>query len=31
MLSVRRDMNALRYVALMSRSQLIRPAAQLHR
>jgi hypothetical protein len=31
MLSVRRDMSALRYLALMSRTELKRTAAQLHR
>jgi hypothetical protein len=31
MLSERRDMSALRYLALMSRADLMRPAAQLHR
>ena len=31
MLSVRRDMSALRYLALMSRSEPMRPAAQAHR
>jgi hypothetical protein len=31
MLSMRRDMSALRYLALMSRIELMRPAAQAHR
>jgi hypothetical protein len=31
MLSTRRAMSALRYLALMSRSELMRPAAQAHR
>jgi hypothetical protein len=31
MLSVGRDMSALRYLALMSRYELMRPAAQAHR
>jgi hypothetical protein len=31
MLSVRRAMSALRYLALMARNELVRPAAQAHR
>jgi hypothetical protein len=31
MLTVRRDMSALRYLALMSRMDAKRPAARLHR
>ena len=31
MLSLRRDMSALRYLALMSRTKFVCPAAQAHR